>query len=479
MKKPILFLAIATLLASFAGLAGCSRRGEYEALYESQQLAESLKQQTSVIEADTSPEIEVPVDISELPSGDGYRLSVIRREGDTGTYEGLTPEELCTLFTPRQVSEAESFTSILTPLGVIFQSGDGSGFYNKLTGQVTPLCPDPLCDGEECVFAYAPRFLYIGREHLYFSALSADDGSEILYRCDLARNHVELLCRNFDSFAGYDVWAEDGDTVYVTMPTYRENQSAVMSFGKLDAKTQEYTPLSGDREVLVKAVAGDSLWFVDKSDADLPLYRTNLQFENPVRVDTEGYIINFNDKYIVFGHSNGILMDPDRLYCIETDTYTDLSGDTDKYLGSLSGDSVYYKKTITDDEIADSPLKDYYEYETEIVETRPTGGHRPPSERVETVVCQNMDAGRIWRTNLQTGEEECVLELSYNGVPVRIQNVVGDGNCCFFTYNTYEDYNNYFNAGYPSAYGHESVHFAIADFSNGTVRFADTVLMGE
>ncbi len=476
MRRIAWILVVVMLVASYAG---CSRRGEYEALYESQQIAESLKQQTSVIGVDTSPEVEVPVDISELPNEDGYRLSVIRREGDTGTYEGLTPDELYALFTPRQVSDAESFTSTLTPLGVIFQSGDGSGFYNKLSGQVTSLCPDPLCDGEDCVFAYAPRFLYIGREHLYFSALSADDGSEILYRCDLARNHVELLCRDFDSFEGYDVWAEDGDDVYVTMPTYREGQSAVMSFGKLDAKTQEYTPLSGDREVLVKAVAGDSLWFVDKSDADLPLYRTNLQFENPVRVDTEGYIINFSDKYIVFGHSNGILMDPDRLYCIATDTYTDLSGDTDKYLGSLSGDYVYYKKHITNEEIAESPLRDYYEYKTEIIETRPTGGHRPPVERVETVVCRNLDAGRIYRTNLLTGEEECVLELSYNGVPVLIQNVVGDGDCCFFTYYTYEDYNNYFHSDYPSANGYESVHFAIADFSNGTVRFADTVLMGE
>ncbi len=476
MKKFALFFAVITLLAS---CFGCSRRGEYEQLYGSMQVDESLKWQTSVIGVDTSPEIDVPVDISELPNEDGYRLSVIRREGDTGTYEGLTNDALCALFTPRQVSEAESFTSTLTPLGVIFQSGDGSGFYNKLTGQVTPLCPDPLCDGEECVFAYAPRFLYIGREHLYFSALSADDGAEILYRCDLARNHVELLCRDFDSFAGFDVWAEDGDTVYVTMPVYREGEAAVMSFGKLDAKTQAYTPLSGDREVLVKAVAGDCLWFVDKSDADLPLYRTNLQFENPVRVDTEGYIINFSDRYIVFGHSNGILIEPDRLYCITTDTYRELTGDTAKYNGSLSGDYVYYKKTITDEEIADSPLKDYYEYETEIVETRPTGGHRPPSERVETVVCRNMDAGCIWRTNLLTGEEECVLELSYNGVPVRIQNIVGDGNCCFFTYYTYEDYNNYFNSGYPSANGYESAHFAIADFSNGTVQFADTVLMGE
>ncbi len=473
MRKMAWSLAVVTLVGT---LTGCSRRGEYEKLYESMREDESRRQETAVIGVDTTPERE-PVDISKLPNEEGYRLSVICKEGDTGTYEGLTSEELCALFTPRQVSDQEMFNSTLTPLGVVFQSSDDSGFYNKLSGQVAPLCPDPLCDGDDCVFAMLPQFLYIGREHMYFTVY---DRSENLYRCDLTRNHVELLCKDFpNAGAESNIWAEDGDTVYVTMPVYREGEAAVMSFGKLDAKTKEYTPLSGEREVLVKAVAGDSLWFVDKDDADRPLYRTNLQFEDPVRVEVEGEIINFSDQYIVFGHSNGFSMVPDRLYCIATDTYTELSGNTDRYLGSLSGDYVYYKKAITDEEIADSPLRDYYEYETEIVETRPMGMHRPPDERVVTVVCQNLDAGRIWRTNLVSGEEECVLELTYNGVPVRIQNVVGDGSSCFFTYSTYEDYNNYFHSDYPSANDYEPVHFAIADFGNGTVRFADTVLMGE
>ncbi len=506
MKKTIRTLIALLLIAS---LPACSRRKEFEDMYESLEVSESLKWETSVIGLDTEifppetgttggipgesqapginpdgtgtsfgeSETAAPPAPVVLPNERGFRLSAIHNDRGKGSFEGLTEAELAATFTAGQVSDEEMFTSTLTPLGVVFQNADGaSGFYNKLTSHVTPLCPDPLCDETECLFTKLPQFLFIGQTHMYFMALDPG-GANHLYRCDLNRNHVECVYKNFP-FGNGHVWAEDGDTVYVTMPIYREGQSAVISFGRLDVKTGEYTSLSGEREIRMQAVAGDTVWFIDKGVGSKALYKTNRAFESPVPVEATGNIIAFNNQYLIFGKASGAFHVPHRAYCIETDTYIDLPADAALFTNiNVSGDYLYYTKPISKEEIDASPLEDYYNYKKEVTEQRPVGGHRPPAEKTETVTCRNTDAGRIWRLNLLTGEEECVMELTYNGVPVWIQSIAGDGNTCFFTYNTYEEYNNYYNSDYPHIIKTEPVRFGIADFGNGTVRFADTELM--
>ena len=88
------------------------------------------------------------------------------------------------------------------------------------------------------------------------------------------------------------------------------------------------------------------------------------------------------------------------------------------------------------------------------------------------MTAQTQGAGKVYRVKIGENTEECVLQLTYKDVPVRIESIAVDGEVVFFTYKHYEQFKNYLNQDFPDS-SNEPLHYAVADLQNGTVRVLD------
>ncbi len=515
MKKLALFLAIVTILTSFAS---CGRRQELLEQIESEKVAESIadieEKETNTIHLDTRPretlasvpdteppisgETHAPTETQDpsdtapaspddtlppadtgtatpptpsgsYPNDEGYRLTGVVGTGDKGCYEGVTADDLKARFEPMQ-DFTNSSSVFKTPTGILFQKGKTC--YNKLTGNMSRLCPDPLCRHDTCAWGQLKEFVYFSEDHIYFTA-GATYSDQWLFRSDLERNHVEELGINlFDG--GAEICSVNGDKIYMQKDIYQENMAGYRCYGVYDCGTQTFTDLSGKvmgkQDVYVTAVTGETIWYTDARAVSL--YRANLDFSESERMFAdlgELGIRAFSNDYLILAEYRKAAK---YIYNISTGKLTDIEGRVNDYALDpiLSGKYLYYTKKITDAEIAVSPWKEYFNYSF----TDPVS-NRPYSPVVK-------DAGQIFRMNLETGEDEVVLELSYNGVPIAIKEFMVDGDAVYVGYLTYEDFNNYYNQDYHKGTFQmthaESKRYLYVDMQNGTVNLLDPYSIG-
>ncbi len=491
MKKLALFIAIVTLLTS---LASCGRRQDILNQIESEKAAESIgeaqEQESNIIGITPRPQETVaphptdtsdpnhptdtttspaPIDPSTLPNNEGYRLTAGLHLGDRGYYDGVTVEELKERF------EAEGMLDMTsqmynTPTGIIFNLEETQmpAYYNKLTGNITTLCPDPLCRHEDCMWVQLREILYISDEHIYFR--SGDIVQAQVFRSDLERNHVEAL--DLVLALGSRICFVENDKIYLQQNIYQENSAGVSCYGVFDCKEKTFTQLSGTENVEVLAVTGETLWYWSGRDADI--YMTDVRFSKSGEkfAPLAGFdgIEDYQGDYLLL-KKNGEL---DSLYNVQTGELTSVRGRIGSYSHGpiFAGKYVYYCKRVAEGEIESSPWKEYFTYEL------PRPG-RPDL----TIPSKGKDAGRIYRLNLETGEEEIVMELQYNGIPVAVQEFAVDGHALYVSYLTYEDHNNYYNQEYmadnPNAIlNTEPVRYLYVDMQNGTVNLLDPYSIG-
>lgn len=141
METKRIFTAVLAAFMLASAFASCSRRGQYEDQLESQKVAESL---------DAIPETNGNITGDNAPD---YETPVVLKTGTIAYYEGKTAEELRTIY--NQTSK-DTYEKYVTPTGRLYQTADGRMlFYNKITGNFSPWCSDPLCLGGE-----------IGRAHV-------------------------------------------------------------------------------------------------------------------------------------------------------------------------------------------------------------------------------------------------------------------------------------------------------------------------
>ncbi len=330
-------------------------------------------------------------------------------------------------------------------------------------------------------------WVYIDDTHQYFVAIDYE-GSKTLYRSDVNRNHVEVILPNFEY--GTVIHYAKGDTLYMTTLHYQENQAATSQFGIYDCKSQEFTPMKGFEDIDVVGVSDNqTLIYRKQVDSHQEYWKTELSFVKPERMSELEDIIatahpeacasNVVSQMVIISRPN-ITADkhlkPVILYHIETGKSMNLENIDHSSKLQFSGDYVYYTKSLTSSEMSASPHKDYFHAEVEVEVS--VFQSMPDITETYIVKCQNKSAGRIYRTNLLTMEEECVLDLTYHDVPVWIQEFGIDGNVCYLIYATHEDYVNHYNPTldhhitatpeYPYKY-----RLAVADFSNGTLTFVD------
>ncbi len=520
-KKAAFGLTALTLVTS---LASCGRREHFEALAESereaQSLADHLREETNVLEIDTRPRetlavapdtqpaeppetdesgetgepetdsyglpvLDNAVDPNDpYPNGEGYRMTAVLNLGLPGTYDGKSPEELTEIFRDAHGYGAvpAGGTQIITPTGIIFElnMGAGSFFYNKITGNITSMCADPLCNHDHCIWASHPDVVYITEEHLYLTVQS-DDAWSGLYRCDHDRNHMEKL-EGVDITSDPRILYVTGDLMYLQNLTYISEEAAIQRFGVLNMKTGEFTFLSGEESIWVYAVTGDTVWYSDYWQTG-PLYKADLAFTHTEVAFPEYEVSQVWDigkeSFNLYGapEDGEISPTPFASYNFVTGEVSVFSEEVKQAVDdSYAVDSqyVYYRKYVTDEEMAVSPLRRFYQYKrwSQRLEDNPALLDRLPEKY--WYYSTPADGGRLWRMNLTTGEEEMVVELSFDGVPVSFSECVPDGNMLLVRFTTYKYYNNYYNQDFRflgMITGTERTFYATLDLSNGQLRF--------
>ena len=211
-----LFGIALTICFLILSCVSCSRRTQYEDILESQKEAESLADAPQV---GGSGEANI---IGTIINPADWNVT-IQKQGDTPYFAGKTTEELYELY---KLNGDQSTCSIL-PTGRTISANNGSTwFYNKLTGNILPWCPDQLCDGSDCMFfgGWIDSFemvSFVGKEHLYFKNQYKDFVWK-LYRCDFQRNNVELLYTipTYDGASNYiEIVCEEGNMLYTWVST--------------------------------------------------------------------------------------------------------------------------------------------------------------------------------------------------------------------------------------------------------------------
>ena len=471
MKKPLLLVLTAMLLlSSFASCSSCSRRDQYEDQLESQKEAES----GALI---PQPGADGVANIIGTNASD-YALAVIKKTSDKGYFAGNTEAQL----TEKYKNNAYQFAgNRYLPTGRVIGAGNGQNyFYNKLTGNISEWCPDPLCEhGEDCIWNHgwtADPMLFVGEDHVYFLS-NYNDFTLRLYRCDFQRNNVEMILDN--ALDIYNIWYEKDNVLYYEQFVYAsEGAAAVNMLMALDIQTGETKAVSDPKkDMFIQAIIRDTVYFSYESDPKT-VYKTDLSFSDPQKLWENAGFESYNDKYILTRGNK----DENGKYAFSV--YHIDSGKTYS-LGSLtgnpvlSGDYVYYTQELSDKEIANDPHKDYYTWtwDNEDVFIDQGGGYGIIEKGEKGLTARTRPAGRIFRMKTDGTEKECVLQLTYKGVPVRIDSWSVDGECIWFTYNHYDEFKNYYNQDYGSdkqtqikPSDAEPRHLAMADLQSGILR---------
>ena len=289
MKKALLItLAVALLVTSFAS---CSRRNQYEDQLESQKEAEAgaLTPQPG---ADGVANI-----IATNPSD--YSLNIIKKTSDKGYFEGNTEAQLI----EKYKNNAYQFAgNRYLPTGRVIGAKNGQNyFYNKLTGNISEWCPDPLCEhGEDCIWNHgwtADPMLFVGEDHIYFLS-NYNDFTLRLYRCDFQRNNVEMILDN--ALDIYNIWYEKDNILYYEQFVYAsEGAAAVNTLMALDMQTGETRAVSDPKkDMFIQAIIRDTVYFSYESEPKT-VYKTDLSFSDPQKLWENGGFESYNDKYIL------------------------------------------------------------------------------------------------------------------------------------------------------------------------------------
>lgn len=458
-KALLLFTTVAVLLSM---ITSCHRK-KYVDIYESQKEAESL---------DVIPETNNNITGENSPD---YQTPVILTTGNTPFYEGKTLEDL------QVISRGCGNIRIsLIPTGRLYDNADGTKqlFYNKLTGNFSNWCSDPLCDGKDCIWLRSGLyFQYISDDYIYFLASMDEMGSTYgVFRCDFQRNNIEKVLDvayyqvpqdndgdgRVDGYYGYmddiEVLYEKDNVLYYLQVAYNaDDADAIGSLYAMDVHNGAKELVSGKIDLASVAIVNNMVFYSTANNPD-DIYQTDLSFSNAKLLQKNAFIQVYNDRYIFLRERQGT----DKfIYDTQSDTMVTLEIKGSDF--ALSGNYVYYTKNLTDEEIAESPLKDYYTYTWE--EVRPRPGAKPIIKETDT-----QGAGRIYRVYIGAGKvtEECVFQLTYKDIPVRIKDFEIDGEAIYISFHNYEGFKNFYNQEF-SGNEYATVCYAVADLQNGSV----------
>ena len=474
----MLALALVMLIAAFASCN--NRRQEYQEELESKQEQEA---QNKLPQAGSN----IIGTIINAQDWQAYAL----KQGEGGYFEGKSEEELFELY---EGNSDEDFGANVLPTGRTLFASDGSTwFFNKMTGNISAWCPDPMCKGgENCIFSgfwnsYGEVCTYVGEQYLYFISYYKDFKSR-LYRCDYQRNNVEMLyvlptyMQDGQVHTEYiEIIYEKDNLLYFIESNYvGSNTTSIQSVKTLNMDNGEISVVSGDINIGQCFVENDEIYYT-LSDfenyytwqkTDLNFSKKESLFEGPKRIYS-----HTKDYFIILDWKGYGVFDQYYLYSLDTGESIPLGEQTRNVV--LSGDYIYYTKLLTDEEIESDPNKEYFLWVD------------PDDSR--TITSQKTNA-RIFRKQIGSDEEELVFQMFYQGVPVLIKDYYVDGECLWMKIQNQEQYRNYYNQNFGARPSHGrpsqgnveeskqpkmSDYLIMVDLHSGTVRFIELENMEE
>ena len=189
--------------------------------------------------------------------------------------------------------------------------------------------------------------------------------------------------------------------------------------------------------------------------------KTDLNFSKSEPFWENAYIDQYNDQYLIIQlYENYIPTTTRYVYNLYTGKTIQLDVRGTVF---LSGDYVYYTRHLTEEEIANDPQKDYYTFTWEESDGLP--GSVPFEMDAGT-----KGAGKVYRLRLDqdNAPEETVFQMTYKGVPIRIESFEMDGEVMYFTFHNYEGFKNFYNQDFDENES-ETCYYGMVDFHNGTV----------
>ena len=444
----------AILLLTF--LASCSRRSQYE-----NQL-DSMK--------DTEKEEQTAINGVIGDGVDGYAVTIIPTPTTSASFfDGKTSEELTVIYGQKGKGNNSRFRVNQTiPTGRRYKNK----FYNCLTGNISEWCSDILCDEKSCIWNNADTvdFLFVSDEHIYFVS-SYGDGVPKLYRCDFQRNNIEMLYEmttyaenDMMSYDLLEIWYVKDDAIYFTGRDYGDSGRSKTALKMLDAKTGAVQTISGNMDVEICAIVSDQVYFKD-SNRDMEedmMCVTDLSFSETKNFLDHAQICDTSDDYMVIAQEiyddAGVLTDRiSFVYQVKTGERQEIPYDTN-YI--LAGDFLYYQYIVSDEEKS-GPLENYYTWRGGV-------NYYP-----------NIHCG-IARMKLDGSETDCILQLSYQDIPVVITEFEVVGEVVYFEFLNYTEFKNYYNQDFnkrewmkETGNNSDFRHYAVADLQNGTVTLLD------
>ena len=470
----MLALALVMLISVFASCN--NRREQYEEELESKQEQEA---QNKLPQAGSNI-------IGTIINAEDWQAFALK-QGEGGYFEGKSEEELFELY---QGNSDEDFGANVLPTGRTLIASDASTwFFNKLTGNISAWCPDPMCEGgENCIFSgvwnnYGEVCTYVGEHHLYFISTYKDFTAR-LYRCDFQRNNLEMLyvlptyTDDGQVYSQYiEIVFEKDNLLYFLESNYAgSNQNSNTSVKTLNMDNGEISVVSGNINIGQCFVEDDEFYYThNEVEEYYTWYRTDLNFgkkeelfEGPMRIynHTKDYCIILEWKgYGVFSEYY--------LYSFDTGERIPLGEQARNIV--ISGDYIYYTKLLTDEEIENDPNKEYILWVD------------PDDSRTNTSSKTN---ARIFRRQIGSDEEELVFQMYYQGVPVLFSDFYADGECLWIEIKNQEQYRNYYNQDFGARPKQDRIenekeepqmwsYLIMVDLHSGTVRFIELEDMEE
>ena len=472
----VLVLAFIMLLGA---LSACNnRRQEYQEELESKQEQEA---QNRLPQGDSSI-------IGTIINAEDWQVFALK-QGEGGYFEGKSEEELFELY---RGNSDEDFGANVLPTGRTLIASDGSTwFFNKLTGNISAWCPDPMCKGgENCIFSgfwndYGEVCTYVGEHHLYFISTYKDFTAR-LYRCDFQRNNLEMLyvlptyTDDGQVYSEYiEIVFEKDNLLYFIESNYvGSNKNSIQSVKTLNMDNGEISVVSGNINVGQCFVENDEFYYTHNDpDEYFTWYKTDLNFDKKELLfeeDESMRIFNHTKDYFIIEEWKGYgVLSESCLYSLDTGKRIPLGEQTRNVV--LSGDYIYYTKQLTDEEIESDPNKEYFLWKD--------------PENDGRITKQTTNA-RIFRRQIGSDEEELVFQMFYQGVPVFISDYYADGECLWMEIKNHEQYRNYFNPTFGSRSPQDRVenkkeepkmgsYLIMVDLHSGTVRFIELEDMEE
>lgn len=434
MRVKISLFGIVTMIILLCLFTSCNRRSQY---------AEMTETETNIVSENGT---------TDTISGEGTDS----RPNSGGLYGNV---DLKLLYQDYKNTYVEPNTNIVNTVYYIIMSADNGGrAYSKRTGEIIPLCKDPICDHQSCIFDGRATIVdYVVSENRIYLLMDKLE-KYALYSFDLQMDDVQLMAEwdildqpssfyYYDNKIYYRAMYLDGEPVATTFVMDVDRGEAELLWGtdRFDAicggfDSQIYYQTNGSLYSYNLLTKQDQL-IVPSSVLDVNRGEIALSFRwaNETTVSYSVYSTIYGPQNYEFNKKTG-----------ETNP-CNMQNSNEIAHTTRFGDYFYFFVRHDTEEYQDDEHYNYYIQQPE-----------------EVFGMANPSGGELWRCPVSGGEKELVATMETDGIPDNIWDIsTFDGKYLVVRYAAYTDYENEYTPVDDNSI--RFIRFALIDVEDGSV----------